>query len=112
MNLGHQNLIFDSVHLNIGKGYNPGTGYFIVPRAGLYLVSCKVRSNHRTHLHVYLLKNDKAISLGYGVNYNEGSFTIPVQVAKGDSLVINHSNGVESVEGGINSFFSAVFISD
>lgn len=114
MNLGHQNLIFDSVHLNIGKGYNPGTGYFIVPRAGLYLVSCKVRSNGNKGLHVFLLKNDKAISLGYGRNWNEGSFSIPVQVAKGDRLVINHSHstGVESVEGGIHSFFSAVFISD
>ncbi|XP_052084722.1 uncharacterized protein LOC127721925 isoform X3 [Mytilus californianus] len=112
MNLGHQKLIFDSVQLNVGGGYNPGTGYFTVPRAGLYLVSCKVRSNHRTHLHVYLMKNDKRVVLGYGENYNEGSFSIPVQVAKGDRLVIHHGTTGESVEGGLSSFFSAVFISD
>ncbi|CAC5369913.1 unnamed protein product [Mytilus coruscus] len=108
-----QKLIFDSVQFNFGGGYNPGTGYFTVPRAGIYLVSCKVRSNGGNHLHVWLMKNHKRVTLGYGGNYNEGSFSIPVQVAKGDQLDITHHEvRGESVEGDIMSYFSAVFISD
>lgn len=111
-----QILIFDKVQFNVGGGYNPGTGYFTVPRAGLYLVSCKVRSNGGKNLHVWLKKNDNRVTLAYGGNWNEGSFSIPVQAAEGDRLVIIHDTGSyvidESVQGSIISFFSAVFISD
>ncbi|CAC5407805.1 C1QL [Mytilus coruscus] len=111
-----QILIFDTVQFNVGGGYNPGTGYFTVPRAGLYLVSCKVRSHSNKHLHVWLVKNHNKVALTYGENGNEGSFSLPVQVAKGDHLVITHETGShandEYVQGDIVSFFSAVFIFD
>ncbi|CAG2192588.1 unnamed protein product [Mytilus edulis] len=77
-----QILIFDRVQLNVGGGYNTGTGYFTVPRTGLYLVSCKLRSQANRHLHVFLMKNHNKVALSYGGNYNEGSFTLPVQVDK------------------------------
>ncbi|XP_071153986.1 complement C1q-like protein 3 [Mytilus edulis] len=111
-----QILIFDKVQINVGGGYNPTTGYFTVPKAGLYLVSCTVRSNGGKHLHVWLKKNDNRVTLAYGGNWNEGSFSIPVQAAEGDRLVIVHDTGSyvnnEYVQGSIISFFSAVFISD
>lgn len=111
-----QILIFDQVQLNIGGGYNPGTGYFTVPRAGLYLVSCKLRSNGNKHLHVWLMKNHNKVTLSYGGNWNEGSFSLPVQLAKEDQIVITHDTGSyvndEYVQGDMISFFSAVFIFD
>lgn len=69
MPLSHGEILkFDSVNLNIGEGYDSTTGYFTVPKAGIYFVSCTIRSIENKHISAYLWKNNKKLVLAYGRN--------------------------------------------
>ncbi|XP_063396174.1 uncharacterized protein LOC134680593 [Mytilus trossulus] len=109
-------LKFDNVHLNIGEGYDPATGYFFVPKAGIYFVSCTIRSIENKHIHAYLWKNTDRLLLAYGRNWNTGSFGFPIDLQKGDLLFVRHDDGPyiinEEVHGGSTSVFAATFISN
>ncbi|CAG2197606.1 unnamed protein product [Mytilus edulis] len=109
-------LKFDKVHLNIGEGYDPVTGYFTVPKAGIYFVSCTIRSIENKHIHAYLWKNTDRLLLAYGRNWNTGSFCFLIDLQKGDILFVRHDDGTyivnEEVHGGSASVFAATFISN
>ncbi|CAC5372270.1 C1QL [Mytilus coruscus] len=109
-------LKFDNVHLNIGEGYDPATGYFTVPKAGIYFVSSTIRSIENKHIHAFLWKNSEKLVLAYGRNWNTGSFCFPIDLQKGDLLFVKHDDGLyivnEEVHGGSASFFAATFINN
>lgn len=117
MPLSHGELLkFDSVNLNIGEGYDPATGYFTVPKDGIYFVSCTIRSIENKHISAFLWKNSEKLVLAYGRNWNTGSFGLPVNLQKGDLLFVRHDDGPyivnEEVHGGSSSFFAATFINN
>jgi len=35
----NQNILFEDVSINLGNGYHPQHGIFIVPRSGIYVIS-------------------------------------------------------------------------
>ncbi|XP_071176197.1 uncharacterized protein [Mytilus edulis] len=117
MPLSHGEILkFDSVNLNIGEGYDSATGYFTVPKAGIYFVSCTIRSIENRHISAFLWKNREKLVLAYGRNWNTGSFGLPVNLQKGDLLFVRHDDGPyivnEEVHGGSSSFFAATFINN
>ncbi|CAG2212011.1 C1QL [Mytilus edulis] len=80
-------LKFDNIHITFGEGYDPATGYFTVPKAGIYFVSCTVRSIENKHIHAYLWKNTDRLLLAYGRNWNTGNFSFPINLQKGGSTL-------------------------
>ncbi|VDH94549.1 Hypothetical predicted protein [Mytilus galloprovincialis] len=79
---------FDKVFTNKQKGYNPSTGIFTVPIAGVYQFSSVVMSADGKYLVATLLLNDTIVSSVYikGSTYQQGTLSMILDVQKGDQI--------------------------
>lgn len=85
---------FDRVATNIQDGYNPTTGIFTTPVAGVYQFSFTVMSNDGKQLYVYITHNNtkqQGIWL-HGSGYKTGSTVSILSLKKGDRVEIT-TNG-------------------
>ncbi|KAK3083382.1 hypothetical protein FSP39_021191, partial [Pinctada imbricata] len=86
---------FNKIFVNVGDGYNPRTGEFIAPTAGVYVF----------HLHAYDMNKDKAMWLeavrntqlmvsisGYDSHATAGN-TVMAQMNRGDKFFIRARAG-------------------
>ncbi|XP_028413882.1 complement C1q-like protein 3 [Dendronephthya gigantea] len=86
---------FNDVALNIGNGYNPSTGKFTAPTAGLYQFTATYLQRVGYNSHVKLLKNNNMISEIHANHktYDQLTKTIFVVLEKGDTFWIELVNG-------------------
>ncbi|XP_052221232.1 complement C1q-like protein 4 isoform X4 [Dreissena polymorpha] len=91
---GHvsQQILFNSVSLNIGGGYDANSGSFTAPMGGLYIFSTSVMSlqGKGAEMHAIIMKNGVEVAAAYangmGGNMEQGSVTATVRLAKGDMV--------------------------
>ncbi|XP_028415484.1 complement C1q-like protein 3 [Dendronephthya gigantea] len=86
---------FNDVALNIGKGYNPTTGKFTAPIAGLYQFTATYLQRYGYNSGVKLMKNNNIISEIHANHktYDQLTKTIFVVLAKGDTFWVELRNG-------------------
>jgi hypothetical protein len=94
---GQQNLVFDVVKTNIGDGYLPSSGKFVVPVSGTYVFSWTFRVYNDAYHSTQLMVNE----LAYGVlhlntNLNsdaQATGLVITSVRKGDKIYVRtHSS--------------------
>ncbi|VDI16149.1 Hypothetical predicted protein [Mytilus galloprovincialis] len=105
---------FDKIVTNIQNGYNPTTGIFTAPVAGVYLFSYTVVSAAGKYLHVYLSHNNTKQQTTWmkGSQYETGTADIILILKKGDQVAVkvHGSNTVYSDGRNLFSSFSGFLI--
>ena len=89
-------LIFNSVILNVGNGYNPSTGVFTPPVAGTYVFYVTAVEYEKTYLQVDIVLNSvsKVRTMGYNsAAYQTGTNMVVLNLQKGDSVWVRHYDG-------------------
>ena len=89
-------LIFTSVILNVGNGYNPSTGVFTPPVAGTYVFYVTAVEYDHQYLHVDIVLNSvsKVTLLGENdTGYQTGTNMVVLNLQKGDSVWVRHVSG-------------------
>ncbi|XP_063435883.1 complement C1q-like protein 3 [Mytilus trossulus] len=81
---------FDKVFTNKLNGYNPSTGIFTVPIAGVYQFSSVVMSDNGKYLIATLWHNNTRVSSVYikGGAYQTGALSMILDVQKGDQVAV------------------------
>lgn len=88
-----QNIIFETVLLNVGDGYHDQHGVFIAPVPGIYVFSITIM-NHKETGHKYIeaalykdgTQLEKAMADGSSGGYHQGSFTVTAQLQEGSEV--------------------------
>ena len=106
---------FDNVILNREGGYDPKTGIFTAPRAGLYQISATVMSANGKDLTLDIVTNKQVLLYLYGSRLHGSTETAnPVlELRSGDKVFVkNGSSGSQLINGNHYSYFSGYFISE
>lgn len=88
-----QNIVFDTVLLNVGDSYHDQHGVFIAPVPGIYVFSVTVMNQAVTgheFIEAALYKDgtllEKAMADGRTSGYDQGSFTVTTQLQEGSEV--------------------------
>ncbi|XP_053381921.1 uncharacterized protein LOC123539871 [Mercenaria mercenaria] len=116
----YQHIVFNTVLLNIGNGYNAHNGIFTAPKAGLYIFSASILSYNGPKTSAFaadIIKDGKTVLArvyGHGVNglYDQGSATVVTQLKAGEQVwVWLFWTPNDSLYGGRYTTFSGSLIS-
>ena len=89
-------LIFNSVILNVGNGYNPSTGVFTSPVAGTYVFYVSAVEYNKQELRVDIVLNSvsKVRTMGYSdAAFQTGTNMVVLNLQKGDSVWVRFYTG-------------------
>ncbi|XP_078317077.1 uncharacterized protein LOC111103840 isoform X3 [Crassostrea virginica] len=89
-------LVFNSVILNVGTGYNPSTGVFTSPVAGTYVFYVSALEYSKQYLQVDIVLNSVSKVKLVGDNeaaYQTGTNMVVLNLQKGDSVWVKHVSG-------------------
>ena len=92
----NQNLVFETVLLNINGAYHNQHGLFVAPAAGLYIFSTSVLdAGSKPLIHADLVKNGNVLARAYGHGNGgypeQGSVTVVTQLKTGDEVWVRLS---------------------
>lgn len=97
----HHTLVFDSVRVNKGNGYNKGDGIFVVPQTGLYVFTWTVTVQVNAWASVEIVVNGEVIGSAFADGngaWDQGSGIILVEVNTGDHVFLRmQENGINAV---------------
>ena len=89
-------LIFNSVILNVGNGYNPSTGVFTSPVAGTYVFYVTAIEYSTQYLLVDIVLNSVSKVRLEGNNsatFQTGTNMVVLNLQKGDSVLVRYASG-------------------
>ena len=89
-------LIFNSVIVNVGNGYNPSTGVFTSPVAGTYVfyVTAVEYSNNGLYVDIVLNSVSKVRAYSHSSTaFQTGTNMVVLNLQKGDSVWVIHYSG-------------------
>ena len=89
-------LIFNSVILNVGNGYNPNTGVFTSPVAGTYVfyVTAVEYRDQGISVDIVLNSVSKVRTMGFSdANHQTGTNMVVLNLQNGDSVWVRHFYG-------------------
>ena len=94
-NYANDAIKFNDVSINVGNGYNPGTGKFTAPVDGIYLISLSYVQQNRYSSHVQLIKDGAMYSDVHAnhKNYDQLSKTVLIQLKKGQNIWVRLVKG-------------------
>lgn len=83
-------VLFNQVWTNVGNGYEPSTGIFTAPRAGLYHFTAVVMSSSNQLLYLRLYHNTLMTAGSHvsGRDFETGTFDVIFSLQKGDEVYI------------------------
>ncbi|VDI55412.1 Hypothetical predicted protein [Mytilus galloprovincialis] len=105
---------FNKVFTNIKDGYNPSTGIFTAPIAGVYQFSAVVMSNNAKKLIASLWHNSNRVSSVYikSIAYQTGALSMILDLHKGDKIAMKSASSYDIYSDTANySTFSGNLIS-
>ena len=87
-NYANDAIKFNDVSINVGNGYNPGTGKFTAPVDGIYLISVSYLQQDGYTSHVRLIKDGAMYTELHSNNkgYDQLSKTVLIQLKKDENI--------------------------
>ncbi|XP_045166062.2 uncharacterized protein LOC123529683 [Mercenaria mercenaria] len=110
----HQNIVFESVLLNLASSYHVQHGIFIAPTNGLYLFSTSIMAdNNGKIIYTELVKNGAVLARtqgqGHSGSHDQGSVTVVTQLNASDEVWVRlHCCADDSLYGERYSTFTGV----
>ncbi|XP_063404332.1 uncharacterized protein LOC134687806 [Mytilus trossulus] len=104
---------FDKVWTNVGNGYDPNTGIFTAPRAGLYHITAVILSQSGANFYPKLYHNKVQVSGSYitGDGDKTGTFDAVFSLQKADEVyIVGHSTYTIYSDGFAHATFSGHII--
>ncbi|CAC5423614.1 unnamed protein product [Mytilus coruscus] len=97
---------FDQVWTNNGNGYDPSSGVFTAPLAGLYHFAAVVMSVSDATLYLSLYHNNAKITTSYITDkgYKTGTFDVVLTLKKGDKVSIRSRQNSQSIFSNSNNY--------
>ena len=89
-------LIFNSVILNVGNGYNPSTGVFTSPMTGTYVFYVTAVEYNKQDLYVDIVLNSVSKVRTLAENsaaFQTGTNMVVLNLQKGDSVWVSYAGG-------------------
>lgn len=98
---------FNKVYTNIGRGYNPSTGIFTAPIAGVYQFSAVVMSDKGQYLIASLYHNATRVSSVHikTISFQTGALGMVLDLKKGDQIAVK-SGGRYTIHSDIMNYCS------
>lgn len=97
----HHTLVFDSVRVNKGNGYNKGDGIFVVPQTGVYVFTWSVTVQVNAWASVEIVVNGEVIGSAFADGngaWDQGSGIVLEEVNTGDHVFLRmQENGINAV---------------
>ncbi|XP_041374701.1 multimerin-2-like [Gigantopelta aegis] len=108
----HSNVRFNKVDVNIGSGYNSGSGMFRAPVSGVYLFFLQVYSVPGKSLVLSLLKQGTVVNEAVaGVDgYQSNTVAEMINLNKGEEVWAQHFVGDTSLDKSIHVHFSGFLL--
>ncbi|XP_071145335.1 cerebellin-3-like [Mytilus edulis] len=90
---------FDKIWTNNGDGYDPSSGVFTAPLAGLYRFAAVVMSVSDAVLYLSLYHNDAQITSSYlsDKGYKTGTFDVALTLEQGDKVSIRSRSKSQTI---------------
>ncbi|XP_052807392.1 complement C1q tumor necrosis factor-related protein 3-like [Mya arenaria] len=118
--LGHnQNIVFETVLLNLGNAYHNAHGVFQAPQSGVYVFSGTIMSwiDPKPEIQAELVKNGQVLAriFGHGDSgrHDQGGVTVTTQLVTGDEVWIRElTPNDDAVYGGRFSSFTGFLLYD
>ena len=114
-NYANDAIKFNDVSINVGNGYNPGTGKFTAPVDGIYLISFSYLQANGYTSHVQLIKDGAVYTELHAnhKNHDQLSKTVLIQLKKGQNIWVRlvKSSTYAVYGGGKYTTFSGYLIS-
>ncbi|KAK7461196.1 hypothetical protein BaRGS_00038755 [Batillaria attramentaria] len=112
--LGHQSVLrFDHVITNIGSGYNPRTGIFTAPVAGVYVFFLSFMSVYNQgDVMLVIDKHGEELDTAFAnakTKYDQGSTEVTTHLTVGEKLWVRQQLGT-AVRGGTWTIFTGYLI--
>jgi len=114
----NQNIMFDTIKLNLGNGFRSVHSNFVAPRAGVYLFSATVLT-HITpvEIHAAITVNGATVAKIFGHassgRHDQGSHTVIVHLQAGDEVAVRNIDlGNRGIYGYLYNSFSGVLLFD
>ncbi|XP_041375033.1 multimerin-2-like [Gigantopelta aegis] len=95
----HSVVRFNNVNINIGSGYNNGSGVFRAPVSGIYLILLQVYSKPQHHVALSLYKQGTAVNeavAGTG-GYQSSTVAEMLHLNQGEDVWVQHIVGETSI---------------
>ena len=112
-----QDIMFESIGLNLGNSNSRVHSDFVAPGAGVYLFSATLLT-HTTpvEIHAAITVNGVPVAKIFGHassgRHDQGSQTVVVHLQAGDEVCVRNIVYVNTIYGGIYSSFSGVLLFD
>ncbi len=103
---------FDIKEYDFGNNYNPATGVYIVPYAGMYLIHARVfgLDNHARH-YIMVDGNDVTYTFEYNSDLDpqssSTSITLHLQSGQEVAIALYLSSGSSTVRGGTTKMYTS-----
>lgn len=111
-----QNIVFDSVQVNIGDGYNSHHGVFIAPVAGTYVFHSSILADNDREVWCRFSVNgvhgDAIYARGTDGRHDQGSQMIIAQLNQGEDVSVQNIAADDAIygDGSIYSTFSGFLL--
>ena len=110
----NQNILFENVSLNLGNGFHPQHGIFIVPRSGVYVITTSIlhESQPGLYFHGAIVHQGTVIAkLDGAEGWEHSAQTVLIQAQAGDEIwVRNVGTSNENIYGDYFSTFSGYLL--
>ena len=111
----NQNIVFENVSLNLGNGYHPQHGVFIVPQSGIYVISATILHQNQVGINFNgaIVHQGTVVAklVGAAGEWEQSSHTLLIQAQAGDEIwVKNIGPSNENIHGDFFSTFSGYML--
>ncbi|XP_046568082.1 complement C1q tumor necrosis factor-related protein 4-like [Haliotis rubra] len=103
---GHRStIVFSQVEANNGSGYNPSSGVFHVPIAGLYLMKCQLETTNHGTSEFFLEKegSDQSV-LTIQHHYSSKTMSVIIHLNVGDHVLVRKRYDIKTLHSSATSW--------
>jgi len=111
----NQNILFEHVSLNLGNGFHPQHGIFVVPRSGIYVISTSLLHENQPgiYFHGAIVHQGTVVAklVGDHSEWEQSAVTVLIQAQAGDEIwVRNNGPSNENIYGDYFSSFAGYLV--